>query len=29
LSRVWFILSIFSFKGALMNGPFFNERDMS
>src|SRR3979411_1602819 len=28
LSRVRFILSIFSFKGALMNGPFFNERDI-
>src|SRR5258708_34037070 len=26
LSRVVFILSIFSFKGALMNGPFFSER---
>jgi hypothetical protein len=27
LSRDAFILSIFSFKGALMNGPFFSERD--
>jgi hypothetical protein len=28
LSRVRFILSIFSFSGALMNGPFFVERDI-
>jgi hypothetical protein len=28
LSLVAFILSIFSFNGALMNGPFFSERDI-
>jgi hypothetical protein len=28
LSRVWFILSIFSLSAGLMNGPFFNERDI-
>src|SRR5438046_10121448 len=28
LSRVWFILSILAFKESLMNGPFFDERDI-